>query len=346
MELQKELNRRSYSEHLIKDIDLVNKILLDNKIYGVKVISETKTLLIIDSFSFSTTFNFPLYKEVESLEVIDIKKINQGAAGIYSKVLKPLNCGLETKRDEFDFERALMYSNPAYTNTELIDNVYYYDKNSAYLSVLATGWFPDLTQQSEDRFVKDGEIGYRRISIGERPILQIKLPGEYAEYIYPLKYYPKVVKWAQKQGELLKYLKGVNPQERAAKKQMINAAIGIIRNHNIWIYTFIVGICRRDVEQYISDKTIIANTDGIISIGPIDDIDIGDNLGQFKLEHENIKLRARNNNYILYDQDEAVIDQKLRGVPKAQREGYTFDQGVIVKPDYYFDKASLQVMEV
>ena len=342
MEIKRDLNPRSYSEQLIDQVEVINHILADGN-DDLKIIKESKTLLTITSLMTQTVYNFPFFDCVDSIHLIDKKKLMNSASGTYIRILKPLNCQIETNKNEFTFERALMYANPKYTDTSLISNIYAYDVNSAYLSVLANGWFPDLTQKRECEIVKDGEIGFFESSIGECPILSVKLPGEYADHIFPLKYYPKTAEWGKKQGQVLADLKKRgNKTERDFKKQIINAAIGIVRNHNIWIYTFIVGMCRRRVEQYIDENTIIANTDGIISIGPIEGLDIGSELGQFSIEYENVQLRAKNMNYIIYDQED-VVKQKLRGVAAEERENYSFETGAVKRASHYFDHSLYQV---
>lgn len=180
---------------------------------------------------------------------------------------------------------------------------YEYDLNSAYASVML-GKIPDLDNPIRKfSIVKSGEVGF----LLNRE-LELCHEGEVADIRFPLIDAPEGLKtFANKYYNIKKNSTG---QEKIDAKAMLNLSIGYCQRYNPFFRAYIVHMCNEKIRSLIDDNTLFWNTDAIFSKVKRTDLDIGDNIGQFKEIHCNT-LRYIGNNY--------QIDDELptyRGVPK------------------------------
>ena len=75
--------------------------------------------------------------------------------------------------------------------------------------------------------------------------------------------------------------------ERDKVKLMLNALVGLMKNHNIFIEAAITGYAKDLMISLRDENTIMQTLDSIVSLKPRTDLDIGEELGQFKEEHTN-----------------------------------------------------------
>lgn len=153
-----------------------------------------------------------------------------------------------------------------------------YDVNSSY-SYAMTKPMPntDVEPRLND-IVKEGEMGFYDNGYATTKI------GAYAEYIFPLKespfttyvntYYDKKKKAKFK-------------EDRKKWKYFLNIPSGMLQRHNIFIRLAILYWAREYIKQFIDDNTVYCNVDCIVSLKPRDDLPLGDELGQFKIENIN-----------------------------------------------------------
>ena len=205
--------------------------------------------------------------------------------------------------------------NKKFEKQELKD-CYEYDLNSAYASVMI-GKIPDLDNPIEGRVkVEEGEVGF----IYDEHLTLVKGGiGETANIKFKLIDAPEGLKrFATKYYNIKKNSDG---QEKIDAKAMLNLPIGYCQRHNPFFRAYIVNTCNEKIKSIIDKDTLFWNTDAIFSRVKRTDLDIGDNIGQFKEIHCNT-LRYIGNTY--------QIDDELpvyRGIPKKWFKAYEKKSG-------------------
>ena len=193
--------------------------------------------------------------------------------------------------------------NKAYDRTE--HYCYGYDLNSAYAAVLSDK-IPDTYHMRLADFVCDGEIGF---DMEER--LPLVFPGEFADYVFPLidsPYKEFVREWYEKKKSAPK-----GSKEKQIAKEVLVISVGLMQNHNPFLRAYVVNMCNKKIKDIIDahpEECCMWNTDAVYSTAPLD-LEIGENIGQFKLEYQGM-LRQVNNNYQKVDEHKTTY----RGVCK------------------------------
>ena len=205
--------------------------------------------------------------------------------------------------------------NKKFEKQELKD-CYEYDLNSAYASVMI-GKIPDLDNPIEGvAKVEEGEVGF----IYDEHLTLVKGGiGEAANIRFKLIDAPEGLKrFATKYYNIKKNSTG---KEKEKAKDMLNLPIGYCQRYNPFFRAYIVNTCNEKIKSLIDENTLFWNTDAIFSKVRRTDLDIGDNIGQFKEIHCNT-LRYIGNNY--------QVDNEIpsyRGVPKTWIEAYKKKSG-------------------
>lgn len=190
-------------------------------------------------------------------------------------------------------ETAMQFANPAFSGKRTPGCVGY-DVNSAYSAAMLRD-MPDTSMPCRtDGIVGEGEIGLYMTSdwADGKPHMAIAEEGDRAHYIYPRipsPFKPFVGKWYG-----LKKAAPKGSKDRARAKLMLNCVIGYFgRNDdgefpiNPVLRTFILAYANTFIDEAWDPETsIYCNTDSIVSSVVRDDIEVGDGLGQFKIEHE------------------------------------------------------------
>lgn len=189
------------------------------------------------------------------------------------------------------------------------DYIYEYDMNSAY------GWAmkqpqPDTNCDEEDiiyfQCVPKGYVGF---TYGEH--LERVTVGKYADIAFPLVESP-FIKFADKWYNEKKTKTG---DEKAKAKQILVYAVGFLQRTQPFLRANIVGLCNDYMATIADEDTIMINTDAIYSLKERTDLDIGGELGQFKVEFEGYFRHKGDNSQQL--KDGKVIKTTIRGVSKA-----------------------------
>lgn len=214
----------------------------------------------------------------------------------------------------------LIWSNPKYDGKRT--DAICYDINSAY------GWameqpIPDTSKPASlNRIVKEGEIGF--FADGESPTvgwgrkLRMVGPGDWAEFVYPTMpspYVKFVDTWFRKKAKAKK------KDQRMYAKNVVNEAIGYLQLVNPFIRATIVERCNKRIKALMDDDTVYCNTDCVCSARPRPEIEIGKEIGQFKIEHKG-SVAVRGCNY-QWGSEIPVY----RGVPKAKFERWAQENG-------------------
>ena len=194
--------------------------------------------------------------------------------------------------------------NPNYENL-IIHDCWEYDLNSAYSSAMFKS-MPDLYHPlwSMDQKVKPGYVGFY---LNDK--LTMVEAGGYADVTFPIIETPEklkeyCIKWYNKK----RSSEGI---EKATAKAMLNLPIGYSQRFNPFLRSFIVHRCNNEIIDLIDRDSLFWNTDAIFSKRRRTDLEIGDEIGQFKEIHYKIVRYIGN----VYQLDNEI--PVYRGVPKA-----------------------------
>lgn len=208
-----------------------------------------------------------------------------------------------------NIQAGILKSNLKYKNKWT--NYYEYDLNSAYAAIIHET-IPDTRVYRENDIVGDNEVGFL---VGDS--LTLVEAGGWANVIFPFIKTPE---------RLRKYLdrwykRKKNKDPHYFAKHALVQAVGYLQYRNPWLRAYIVEKCNKNMQKFIDenpDDWILVNTDAIYLTKPLENIDIGNNIGQFKLETG----RIRTFNTADYELDDGTI--KARGIVQNlifEREG-------------------------
>lgn len=191
--------------------------------------------------------------------------------------------------DEFGSARAILAFKNEYNFRRV--NAICYDQNSAYALAMMKPMPRTEELAGRDRPVRDGEIGFANVEMREikgwtmntDQCLQMILPGEgYASYIFPSMDSPFT---AFAQRWFVRKLESQDPKLRHKAKQMLVFSIGYLQRKNPFLRAAVVEYANRMILDVADENTIYINTDSITSLTERT-LPMGENLGQFKIEHE------------------------------------------------------------
>lgn len=173
---------------------------------------------------------------------------------------------------------SLLWYNKVYDNTR--NYCYGYDINSAFSYAMLKP-MPDTSVSFHSGDIKEGEIGFVEVVKSQGVYIEPRFSG-FAYWIYPIMESPFKrfvdVWYGQKQkseGAL-----------RNKAKSVLNYSIGFLQRVNPFLRATIIYYCNENVKSFIDENTVYCNTDSIVSLKPRDDIILGNEIGQWKLEKE------------------------------------------------------------
>ena len=180
----------------------------------------------------------------------------------------------------------LIYFNDRLCNNRY-ENCICYDRRSAYSAAMLEPIPNTNVTPRRNDFVRKGEIGFKETERGitrENHLYAIFEEGYIADYIFPAIESPFkhfVEYYFSKRAKA----KGI---EADKIKQTLNYAVGYIRRKNPFIHSCILSRARYFIEELIDKDTLYSNTDSIVSRTKRPDLDVlvGDNIGEFKVEHK------------------------------------------------------------
>ena len=99
-------------------------------------------------------------------------------------------------------------------------------------------------------------------------------------------------------------------QQKAKAKGMLNYSVGYLQRVNPFLRSTIIYYANKMIKDLVDENTLYCNTDSLVSLVPRNDLNIGTNIGEFKVEHEGqFAFRGFN-----YQWDNSV---SYRGIPKS-----------------------------
>ena len=203
---------------------------------------------------------------------------------------------------------------------------YGYDINGAYASILCSHPynFIDLNNPQGKGVIQQGQIGFLIAPTDEEEFFPnykndlILVENGWADYRFNLVYEPQLEKFARYYYKLKK--NATTAAEKQKYKSIVNSAIGNWQNHNVFARAFVVGMCNLKIQKFIEqlgNNALSWNTDSVVSLVPIREIEenLGDEIGQWKIEHIGIFLQ-KGCNYQWLDDELGNNKTSIRGVVK------------------------------
>lgn len=192
----------------------------------------------------------------------------------------------------------LLYSNPEHEGKRIY--VYEYDLNSAYAAILLKDTFPNIDKPVAPGVVKKGEIGF---SIN----YDIRHEGEFAPYIFKTMESP-YKEYVRKYYDIKSTTKDKNT--KATAKAMLNYGVGYWQRVNPILRAYVVNSCNEYMKSIIDENTVMANTDAIFSLVERPDLQLGNEIGQWKVEQGDFAYRGFNYQW-------GLNVPTYRGIPKS-----------------------------
>lgn len=259
----------------------------------------------------------------------DPQTITGGQAYLSLKKAWPQIPELDSNSKVFDIVSAtpLIDYNTNYENMRI--DAWGYDLNSAYAAAMLKGWI-DASQQPQAKIIdEETEIGFDMD-------LQIQRSG-YCLFVFKkMPTPPEIVEWVNKYYNIKKTT--TDKTEKLKAKQTLNFAVGMLQRKNPWLRAWVVASCNEYISNLLDENSLFWNTDSIVSRVPRPDLEIGTEIGQWKVEHEG-QVAYRGNVY-QWNKDKPTY----RGVPKTWFKG-DYDLLVDEKPTnqnlFYFDSKEI-----
>ena len=153
-------------------------------------------------------------------------------------------------------------------------NAICYDMNSAYSYAMIQP-MPDTSIPPKQKVIEHGEIGF--------DLNGNRQTSGYSLYVFNLMDSPfkKFVETYYK-----KKVKAKNQADKRRAKEYLNFCVGFLQGRDPYTRAQIVGLANDRILSLIDENTIYCNTDSIVSLKPREDLEIGDEIGQWKVQHE------------------------------------------------------------
>ena len=170
-------------------------------------------------------------------------------------------------------------------NEDLVDTplrVWCYDINSAYAFAM-TKPMPDTRHPYYESVIKENQVGFNK------DLSQvITKPGIKCAFVFDLIESPFIA-YVNHYYNIKKNNSG---QAKKEAKEYLCIASGLIANHNPFLRTMIIWYSNTYIKQFWNNdpNAVYCNVDSIYTTKPRTDLPIGNELGQFKLEHENVRF--------------------------------------------------------
>lgn len=310
----------------VLDPEIMNELIQNNQnMSNRSFISNCPTHLTLNKEKVKTKFIFSYYEDLKYTF-----KLGKLAGPAYRWFINeyPLNFEADTKGVQmFNIRGAEIWTNSKFDKRRV--KCWAYDINSAYPSVLLKP-IPDVNNELGPGTVYEGEIGFIINNSGQ---LEEVTEG-FANWKFNLIPSPWAKRYVPKKYSQLIKAKERGDKETARKiKDQFNHSIGVLRNHNPFLYCHIITQARNATLKYVDENTISVNTDCIYSAVPRNDIPLGSEIGLFKELPEN----GQEIYFCGADYEWKIPNGKksLRGIPEGLQDTYDLETKTQTKkPDY------------
>lgn len=173
----------------------------------------------------------------------------------------------------------LLYKNKKYENQR--NEAIGYDLNSAYSFGMIQPMPDTSVPMRQGNIIEGKEIGFIELPKPNDPTQMMLVPKYkgYSLYIFPLMESP-FTKFVE-----VWYNKKLNINTKAKAKGVLNYSIGYLQRVNPFLRATIIGHCNNYIKSLMDENTLYCNTDSLVSLKPREDFKLGNNLGEWKVEH-------------------------------------------------------------
>ena len=201
---------------------------------------------------------------------------------------------------------------------QLLENCYEYDLNSAYANTLLRK-IPDLENPVIAKWPKQIKVNKNEVGFVLDDTLSIVNSGYMADIKFKLIDTPKklkdfLIRWYDRK-------KNSTGNEKLEAKAMLNLPIGYCQRYNPFLRSYVVNTCNKVIKDIIDENTLFWNTDAIFSKVRRPELEIGNEIGQFK-EIKCDKLVYVGNVYQINDEDPTY-----RGISKTWFKSFEKEYG-------------------
>ena len=201
---------------------------------------------------------------------------------------------------------------PKYEKVEL-QNVYEYDLNSAYSSIMLQG-IPDVNHPYFDAKIKKNQVGF----FIDEDLTLIEKPGIICDIVFD------IIQLRDDQKKYIEKLYNLKEQaqteiEHDQAKLSLNASIGYYQRYNPFVRAYIVHKCNRVISGLLDNETVLWNTDAIFSLKRRPELALGALIGEWK----EIPIKRFVYSGCNYQINHEI--PKYRGIPKAWFKNKQFD---------------------
>ena len=201
---------------------------------------------------------------------------------------------------------------------QLLENCYEYDLNSAYANTLLRK-IPDLENPVIAKWPEQIKVNKNEVGFILDDTLSIVNSGYMADIKFKLIDTPKklkdfLIRWYNRK-------KNSTGNEKLEAKAMLNLPIGYCQRYNPFLRSYVVNTCNKVIKDIIDENTLFWNTDAIFSKVRRPELEIGNEIGQFK-EIKCDKLVYVGNVYQINDED-----PNYSGIPKTWFKSFEKEYG-------------------
>ena len=232
-----------------------------------------------------------------------------------------INKVIDSKEDAPFSAKGLLWKNKKYEGQRV--QAICYDMNSAYSYAMIQD-MPDTSVPPKAKVIGAGEIGF--------DVNGNRQTSGYSIYVFRLIESP-FKKFVQTYYD--KKNKAKTKAERRKAKEYLNFCVGFLQNRDPFTRAQIVGLANDLILSLIDENTLYCNTDSIVCLKEREDLKLGDNIGEWKIEHRGDFA------YVGFNYQWNLDKPSIRGKTKT----YFKDNWDILKDElpecnnsYYFDR--------
>ena len=182
-----------------------------------------------------------------------------------------INKVIDSKEDAPFSAKGLLWKNKKYEGQRV--QAICYDMNSAYSYAMIQD-MPDTSVPPKAKVIGAGEIGF--------DVNGNRQTSGYSIYVFRLIESP-FKKFVQTYYD--KKNKAKTKAERRKAKEYLNFCVGFLQNRDPFTRAQIVGLANDLILSLIDENTLYCNTDSIVCLKEREDLKLGDNIGEWKIEH-------------------------------------------------------------
>lgn len=161
--------------------------------------------------------------------------------------------------------------------------LYEYDINSAYSDQMLKPC-PNTSCYTLFDIVRENQVGF----MFDKELTLVDQPGLYADIVFDLMESPFtrfVDTWYGRKK------KAKNMVKKKKAKEMLNFSIGYMQRTNPFLRAFIIHNCNKRIQSLLDDNVALWNTDAIYSTVRRPELELGNDLGQWKIEEGLFRIR-------------------------------------------------------